>query len=83
MSDLNGRKVVIARLHTSIHLEEAGNLTNPIDRVATKARNMVMTKVEGGLLLKGRSGINNREFEAFIPDGNIASLQFEVEPVKK
>lgn len=70
---LIGRKVTIARLHATVHLEQAGEVKDVLTEAGKNNLKFDMTRVEGGLHLVygGR--------EVFIPDGNIKSLQFALE----
>lgn len=73
MSSLNGRKVVVIRLHTSVHIVDVGQLGPAMSGTDLAKKGIEATKIEGGVNLKGRT------FEAFIPDGNISLIQFASE----
>lgn len=72
MSDLNGRKVIIARLHTTLHVQGIGQMGPAIDGNSGKVVGaLALTKVADGLLVTGKG------VEVFIPNGNIISMQLE------
>ncbi len=82
MSDLNGRKVVSAKLHGVIHL---GPYHGQVGPTLTKDSlgsigTLVMTKVPDGILLEAKT--KGVAWEVFIPNGNIQGLAFEQEPPK-
>lgn len=76
MLSLNGREVTLARIQTVTHIKGIGQMGPALDRdSASKSGlgSMRMYKVEDGLYLKGGN------WEAFIPNGNIISMQFAPE----
>lgn len=74
MSNLNGKEVVVARLHAATHMLGYGAIKTVITKAETRGLNMY--KSEGGLQLTGKDAKTGKSWEGFIPDGNIISLEF-------
>jgi hypothetical protein len=66
----NDRKVLIARLHTVLHITGIGQVGPAVDQNSGKVKGqMVLTKIPGGLHLKAG------DVEVIVPNGNIISMQ--------
>jgi hypothetical protein len=74
VSNLNGRKVKVARVHAIVHVPGVGQLGPAIDENSAKfLGGLSLFKEEDGMLVKGKT------FELFIPNGNIISMLLEPE----
>lgn len=74
MSALNGTKVAIARMHASTHIQGIGTVGPVLDANSGKVLGaLALTYFDGGCLVEGKG------VRAYIPGGNIISMQFESE----
>lgn len=74
MLSLNGRDVLLVRLHVPTHVAGIGNVGPAVDKNSGKILgSAVITRVDGGVLFQARG------VEAFFPDSNIVSMQLAPE----
>lgn len=86
-SSIRGRSVSHLRLHTVFHIDGAGQTATDIFLKANKYINFSMTKIDGGVLLKGdgvrgagtSQGLTGGAFEVFVPDAACKAIQLECE----
>ncbi len=80
MSILDGRIVLIARLHSPIHIFGFGNLGPVIDQNSVKGGSkLTMVKITEGVLVTGLDANTKNQFEVVIPQGNLQSIQLQPE----
>lgn len=74
MYSLNGRKVTLARLHSTIHIAGVGQIGPALDR--TSKGQLQLTLCEQGVHAKGKgpTGIN---VEFVVPIANCQSIELE------
>lgn len=77
MSNIVGRTVVNARLHTGYHVQGVGAIPTVLETKTWK-KSLKMVKTETGLLCSVE-GLHNQVFEFFIPDTNCIGLTFTAE----
>lgn len=75
---MSNRKLLKVTLHQAIHVLGLGSLTTNIDPTINKMYGGTeITKTEGGVTLKSKDKLG-KPIEAFIPDGNVAVAQFDL-----
>lgn len=81
MSKLNGRKIAVARLHSSTHVTGVGNVGPVIEKSKLPLFNKGVISLEyldGGIFITGK-GIR----DSLLPAVTVQSLEFETEKDNK
>lgn len=74
MLNLDGRKVLVARVHEAIHVNGVGQISNPITKDSLKfLGSLELLKDKDGLYIRGKG------FEVLVPTSNVISMSFELE----
>lgn len=72
--DLNGQKISVIRMHTTVHVQSFGQIpavVNCLDAQDKTGRSVTMTKVQDGVLIEFKTGQR-----VLIPMGNLQSIEF-------
>lgn len=76
--NVNGRKVLRARVHVSTQVQGIGNIGPVIDPKVKSLASCTMTKVDGGVLLEG-TGDKGILVAEFFPDALFINVTLEPE----
>lgn len=78
MYNLNGTRVILARLVTTYHIQGLGQVgPGALTEEGTAGRKLPLklTYMDGGVVVRGAS--EGKKFQSFIPGGNIVGLDLD------